>query len=164
LARTREIAIAAGQGNPRRAHVHSVEQWQGSKFWAAGDEDSGEDSDDDSTPTLLREAIAAGFQADEIRQAEDELETPSTSTPKVRTKLKEGSISKQIVDTWITNRRKNGKPWTGPLPPPRNSPLRTLGDAMAKARVVKRRNSASISAIHDRQRGLGLLEGSSVRT
>jgi hypothetical protein len=86
---------------------------------------------------LLREAIDAGFSADQICQAEDELETPPTSTPKVRMKLKEGSISQQIVDTWISNRRKNGKSWSGPLPPPCNSPLRTLGDAMAKAKVIK---------------------------
>jgi hypothetical protein len=53
---------------------------------AAGDEDdSGEESEEESTPTLLREALAAGFTIDQVRQAEAELEMPSPSTPKVCT-------------------------------------------------------------------------------
>jgi hypothetical protein len=167
MARTTEIAITAGQRNTQRAHVHGVEQLQGSKFWDTGNEDdSSEESEtEEATPTLIREALEAGFTIEQLRQAEAELETPSPSTPKVvRTNLKEDSMAKQIVGTWITNRRKNGKPWTGPLPPPRKSPLRTLGDALAKARVVKRRSSDNMKAIQDRRHGSVLPECSSVRT
>jgi hypothetical protein len=98
------------------------------------------DADDHSTPALVREALAAGFTVDHLRQAEDELVTPSAETPKVCAKMKEGSITGKIVETWVTNRRSKMKPWSGPLPPPRHSPLQTLGDAMANAKIESKKN------------------------
>jgi hypothetical protein len=63
----------------------------------------------------------------------------------------------------VNNRLKNVKPWTGPLPPPQTSPLQTLGDALAKAKVVNRRKSDSRNDILNRHQRLGLSEKSSGR-
>jgi hypothetical protein len=96
LVRITEVALTAST-SPWRPRVHGVEQWQGSKFWASNDDDesSGDEQDQEGgTPTLLNEALAAGFTIDLVRQAEEELETSPTSTSKVRPSLKEGSISK----------------------------------------------------------------------
>jgi hypothetical protein len=166
MARTTETVTVAGQGNPRRVHVHGIKKWQGSKFWATGNEDdsSEESENEEATPTLVNEALVTGLTIDQLRQVEAELDTPHSSTTKVRTSLKESSISKQIVDTWIINRWNRGKSWTDPLPPPRTSPLRTLGYAIAKAKVLKGQNSGSLTTKHDRHRGLGLSESSSARS
>jgi hypothetical protein len=101
MARTTETVTVVGQGNPRRVHVHGIKKWQGSKFWATGDEDdsSEESENEEATPTLVNEALVTGLTIDQLRQVEAELDTPHSSTTKVRTSLKESSISKQIVDT-----------------------------------------------------------------
>jgi hypothetical protein len=163
MARITDIAIMASEGTITRSHVHGVEPTFRSKLWASTDDDSSTGSEEDkaTTPELVAEAIEAGFTVDQIRQAEAELESPST--PKVCSKLKDGSISKQIVEVWINNRRNQGKPWTGPLPPPQKSPLRTLGDALANAKVENRRKVANTRVMNVSHRGSVLLESSSVQ-
>jgi hypothetical protein len=167
MARVTDISMIAGQGKHEPPHVHGVEQWQGSKLWAIGEGyssvESDEEEDEAASPVLVQEALIAGFTIDQICQAEAELDTPPAATTKVCAKLKEGSISKQIVDVWVNNRRKQGKPWSGPLPPPRQSPPRTLGDAVAKARVVNYRKDVSMQYMNDRRRGLTLSAKSSAR-
>jgi hypothetical protein len=48
------------------------------------------------------------------------------------------SISKKIVEVWVQNQKNKVKPWVGPLPSPRRSLLRTLGDVLANAKYVDR--------------------------
>jgi hypothetical protein len=52
--------------------------------------------------------------------------------------VKQGSISQKIIDVWIQNRRNKVKPWTGPPPSLRRSPLRTLDDVVANSKYVDR--------------------------
>jgi hypothetical protein len=110
MARMTELSAMAATGNRLWPHKHGFEPGYGSKFWAGGDDDySSSESMDElnvSTPTLLREAVDGGFTLEQIRQAESELETPSPSSVKGRARLKEGSISKRIVDAWLSSRRK----------------------------------------------------------
>lgn len=68
------------------------------------------------------------------------MESPSSSASKVHYDLKQGSISKGIVDVWIENHKGKVKPWEGPLPSPHRSPLRTFGGVLAKAMIVERPN------------------------
>jgi hypothetical protein len=68
------------------------------------------------------------------------LESPSSSASKVHYDLKQGSISKGIVDVWIENHKGKVKPWEGPLPSPRQSPLCTFGDVLARAKIVEHPN------------------------
>jgi hypothetical protein len=69
---------------------------------------------------------------------------------------------KRIVDTWLNNRR-NNKPWEGPLPPPRKSPPRTLGDAMAQAKIKVRSPRSKPTSDKNVQRNRDLPETSSDR-
>jgi hypothetical protein len=55
------------------------------------------------SPTLVREAIEAGFTVNQICQAEQELSSPSPATPMASKHLKEGSIAKRIIDVWVGN-------------------------------------------------------------
>jgi hypothetical protein len=91
---------------------------------------------------LRREAFAAGFSMGDIQEAEEELHTPTQTAVQ---ELKQGSVSKKLIDTWTMNRRDKVKPWQGPLPPPRVSPPRTLGDALAAASVQVRPSQRTIT-------------------
>jgi hypothetical protein len=150
FARAIELSVAAREGNRKGFHMHGKEPEFSSKFWA---KDDGENSDSESeedeqvkesekeditTPMLLSEALNVGFSLEQIKLAEAELESPQQMTTKVRSNLKQGSISKQIVDVWMANHKGKAEPWSGPLPPPRMSSLRTLGDMFAKAKHVQR--------------------------
>jgi hypothetical protein len=168
LRRITEVSLIAGEGKGKhtKPHVHGVEPTWGSKFWASGNDDTSTEASDDediTTPTLMSESLEAGFTVEHLRQAEADLRTPTSSTGKVRVNLSECSISKKIVDAWINNRRNIGKPWCGPLPPPRESPLRTLGDALANAKVQIRRKASHSYATHDHHRGYILPKCSSAQ-
>jgi hypothetical protein len=91
-----------------------------------------------SSPTLIVEALLVGYSLDEIRQAANELEALPSPASKAYSKLKQGSISKRIVDVWVDNRKGKIKPWVGPLPPPRQSPMRPFRDVFAKALIVEK--------------------------
>jgi hypothetical protein len=138
MARLIELSLMVSDGARTKPHVHGVEPRWGSKFWTNGDEDDStvaSDDEDITSPTLVSEALAAGFTVDQIHQAEPELQPPTSSTTEAGAKVSETSLSKQIVNVWVNNHSKKIKPWKGPLPPPRQSPPRTLGDALAKAKV-----------------------------
>jgi hypothetical protein len=159
LARITDISIMAGEGNHPRPHVHGVEAKWGSKFWASEDDDAStvaSNVDELASPTLVSEALATGFTADQLRQAEEELVSPTIGTPKVRAKLKEGSISKKIIEFWVTNRQNRVKPCSGPLPPPRQSPIRTFGDAIKNAKIESKRKSPHLYASKDHHHGSNL--------
>lgn len=119
-------------------HIHGVEPWQGSRFWALGeDEESDEESKYDcdvdaiSSPQLIQEAMDAGFTVQDLEAAEKELISPNS-----RSENKD-SISTRIISNWV-QRRRVIKPWSGPLPKPRISPKQTIGDAIAKAKYQVR--------------------------
>jgi hypothetical protein len=154
LSRATEISLLAGDGSRPRPHIHGVEERWGSKFWASGDDDASSVSSADeefSSIDLVKEATEAGFTVDQLCQAEYELSTPSSVTPKTGNRLKEGSIAKKVIDMWVNNRRSKGQPWSGPLPPPRQSPLRALGDALANAKIEKKVRINSPHASRDRR-------------
>jgi hypothetical protein len=152
--------------SPRRArkrprpHVHGVEPEWGSKFWALGDDEESSDDEDMAESTLVEEAVAAGFTMEQIRLAEDELSSLASSSMTVSAKPREDSLSSKIVRLlWVANHQKKIKPWSGPLPPSRQSPLRTLGDAMAKAKVTPSKKGMKPYATKDCQRGCNILFG-----
>jgi hypothetical protein len=119
------------------------------------------DDEEVQTPILVSEALDAGFTYEDSRQAEEELETPASTSPKVCTNLKEGSTAKKVLGVWVDNRRSKGRPWYGPLPAPRQSPLQTLGDAIADAKVERKSKSGNPQALTDRHRGFPLPQSSS---
>jgi hypothetical protein len=74
---------------------------------------------------------------DQIHQAKEELSTPPHDSSKVCENMKEASLTKKVIDDWIHNRRNRGQSWSSLLPSPRQSPLRTLGDALANAKFER---------------------------
>jgi hypothetical protein len=92
------------------------------------------DDDDITSPSLVTEALEAGFTIDQIHQAEEELESPSSEKPKVSSKVRDESISKKLLELWSTNCRSRVQPWKGPLPSPRQSLLHMLGDVLANVK------------------------------
>jgi hypothetical protein len=91
-----------------------------------------------SSPTLVPEALMARFSLDQIEQLEKELDSPSPPTSQVCAELKQGSISRKIVDVWIESHKGKVNPWIGLLPTPHRSPVRTLREFLVKAKVVER--------------------------
>jgi hypothetical protein len=157
MARAVDLSIFAGEGKQPRPSVHGVEPTWGSKFWVAGDDDESSNEEETTTRTLVDEAIAAGFTIEQIRQAEDEQLYPASVSSEVSAKAKEGSLSTKIVQLWTANRKSKVKPWCGPLPSPRQSPLRTFGDAMAKAKITPKKKGPEPYAMKDHHRGCSLL-------
>jgi hypothetical protein len=96
---------------PSIVDVHGVALEFQSHFWATKDIKDDSDGDSISSQELPREAFDAGFTIREVQQAEEELST----LPRSREyKLEEGSLSKQIINTWVSNQRKGVKPWQAP--------------------------------------------------
>jgi hypothetical protein len=97
--------------------------------------------------------LAAGFTIGHLHQVEEKLSSPSAGDTTVCVKLKEGSSSKEKQDSKGASCRNKVKPWNGPLPPPRQSPLRTIGDAIANVRVETRKKSSPLYATRDHHQG-----------
>jgi hypothetical protein len=99
-----------------------------SKFWVSG-EDS-DDPDDDvtspTTPEFIKEALDAGFTVEQLARAECALESGNSISSS------EKFLPNLIVNT-MARKKLVGAPWEGPLPSPRVSPPRTLGDCIASA-------------------------------
>lgn len=119
-------------------HVHGVENFRGSRFWAL--ETESDSSDEESvvsfdTPEFIKQVQEVGFTTPQMMDAEKELDDcPSAEQPK------EGTLAKKIIDAMVRH-RKDPQPWRGPLPAPRVSPPRTFGDAMASAKVCCKSSS-----------------------
>lgn len=107
--------------------VHGVEDCMGSRFWALGEESELESEDDDSIVSI---------DTPELIEAEKELnDESSVCSPRG------SSLANKIVNK-IVDHQLAGRPWRGKLPSPRISPPRTIGDAIASAKV---RNNPSHS-------------------
>jgi hypothetical protein len=140
--------LVACEGSHRSNHKHGVEPNFTLNFWASGDssldsedkDDLSESDTDSSSRMLVAKALKVGFSLDQNKQAGNELESPSSSASKVYSNLKQGSISKRIVDVLIKNHKGKVKPGEGPLPSPRQLPLCTFGGVLAKAQIVERPN------------------------
>jgi hypothetical protein len=119
FARAIELSMAVGEGNQKSFRGHGREPGLLSKFRAKVDgEDSRSESESDdqsmeseeedtSTPTLISEALNAGFSLEQIKIAEVELDSPQQSSTQVCSNLKQGSIS-QLIDVWTANRKVKG--------------------------------------------------------
>jgi len=126
------VAMAA-EVSRRPTPVHGVQKASPlkSKFWASGG-DSDESEEDEpkvhspSTLEFVKEALDAGFTIDQLATAEQVLDTGKASLPR------DLLLPRAIVESLI-KRKLVGEPWQGPLPAPRVSPPRTLGDFLAKA-------------------------------
>ena len=124
------VAVAAAS---RPKPVHAFE----SKFWASSGEDGESDEVDlaePTTPEFIQDALAAGFSVGDLVQAENTL--TSGINPNSEDRRKADFIVSTLVD-----RRLYGKPWQGPLPTPRVSPPRTLGDVLVKATCQRQKNN-----------------------
>lgn len=80
-----------------------------------------------STPEFVNEAVEAGFTVDQLLRAERALSSGNNSPI-----AKDILLSKEIVKKLVSQKRQL-IPWKGPLPKPRISPPRTLGDCLATA-------------------------------
>jgi hypothetical protein len=142
MARGMEIAMPTTSTSSHR--ILGVEDRLSYRFWARdGEEDSDEDSEggqeqdeDDSSMQTLNSpefcwvAMEVGFTESELLQAEEEVKISPNSKKYIAL---EGSLASRVIKDIISN--KKVKPWSGPLPPPRISPRRTIGDAIAMAHV-----------------------------
>jgi hypothetical protein len=151
MARVVDLSILSGEGKRPRPHVHRVEPEWGSKFWTLGDYEESFEDVDMAESTLVEEVVVAGFTMEQIHLAEDELLSPASSSTTVSAKPREDSLSSKIVQLWVANHQKKIKSWSGPLPLRRQSPLRTLGDAMVKAKVTPTKKGLKPYAMKDRR-------------
>ena len=136
-AMSREIAMAVDATlRPRPVHgvqggaTSSPAQVIASRFWAqpedTDDEDPVHEVSVPSTPEFVKDALEAGFTVDQLARAERALASgniPSSSDRR---------LSRSVISS-LVHRKLVGTPWHGPLPSPRVSPPRTLGDFFAKA-------------------------------
>ena len=90
--------------------------------------------DEPSTPEFIKEALEAGFTLELLSRAENAFNSGSTPSSS-DLKLANSIVSKMV------ERKIDGRPWQGPLPPPRVSPPRTFGDALAAATYQRRSSS-----------------------
>lgn len=135
-----ELIVAATSKD--RPHVHAVEEWRRSWFWATSDseessveEDGGDQSLD--TPEFVDRAHEVGFSTQDLVKVGKEVEMTSYA------KLENNSMAKTIVQALVHH--KGIKPWIGRLPKRRNSTPMTLEAAMAKAKVLQSLSSSSLS-------------------
>jgi len=103
-----------------------------SKFWAQSNDPDLDDDDVPSTPELINQAQAAGFTLHQLMVAEKALDSGNLNPSSSDIRLAKSIVSKLIQTKTVVS------PWKGPLPPPRISPPRTLGDAIAKAAILIR--------------------------
>jgi hypothetical protein len=151
FSRITEISIMAGEVSRPRPHLHG---WN-----LLGDPNSGRPEKVMSLAFLLPKMIQCwlkrpwrrGFLWSKSGKQRKKLVSPSPDATKVSKQLKERSMAKKVIDVWVNNQRNKCRPWCGPLPPPRQSPLRTLGDALANAKIEKRRCSSSSVSQMDRR-------------
>jgi hypothetical protein len=113
--------------------------------------------DNTSMSVLIREAMQAGFSINQLRQAEEELASPTPPSRKVKNSSKP-LLSSQIIDVWMENQRKKENPWKGPLPKSHKSSMRTFGDVLALA-MKSRSNigNKSMSKFESRDQDQSLL-------
>ena len=90
--------------------------------------------DEPSTPEFIKEALEAGFTLELLSRAENAFNSGSTPSSS-DLKLANSIVSKMV------ERKTDGRPWQGPLTPPRVSPPRTFGDAIAAATYQRRSSS-----------------------
>ena len=129
LSRVVQLAAEATQ---RPKPVHAVQDRASpinSKLWAqSGDSDSEVSEDEEpSTPDFIAQAKDAGFSIDQLVKAEKAIDSGNVNPCSSDVRLANS------IDSELVRQKLVGAPWKGPLPPPRVSPLRTLGDAINKA-------------------------------
>lgn len=94
-------------------HVHGVEDYRGSRFWANGDDTESDSEEDESvesidTPELVKEAQVLGFSVPQLIEVDKELnDVASEESPR------EGTMAKKIIDAFVSHRAKSSscKPW-----------------------------------------------------
>ena len=128
-----EVSEAVQRPKP----VHGVQDQASpikSKFWAQSSVSNLTDLDDEdlSTPEFINQATAVGFSLDQLCIAEKALDSSNVNPCSSDVNLAKSIVSKLVQSKCA------GAPWKGPLPPPRVSPPRTLGDALAKAAYQRR--------------------------
>jgi hypothetical protein len=106
------------------------------RFWAPFDEpDEEEDIATPTTEELISAASREGFTIEELVTADAELEAaekvscPSPSSSDFRCPLANKIVKALTRDRSLKHPM---KPWSGPMPKPRISPPKTLGDAVIK--------------------------------
>lgn len=112
------------------------------KFWSTFEEHvDSEDDDDLSTPEFTQRAQDAGFSVDKLLRADRALASgndPCSADIKLTCSILFKMVSRNVS---------SGVPWQGPLPSPRISPPRTLGDCLAKVSYQNSPRSSSAKLI-----------------
>jgi hypothetical protein len=83
MVRAMDLSIISGEGKHPRPHVDRVEPAWASIFWVLGDDEEPSDDEEIVVPTLVDEAITTSFTIEQLRQAEDELSSPSSTSTEV---------------------------------------------------------------------------------
>jgi hypothetical protein len=118
------------------------------RFWVPLDES--DDEADIATPTteeLISAASREGFTIEELVTAHAELEAaekvsfPSPSSSNFRCPLANKIVKALTRDRSLKHQM---KPWSGPLPKPRISPPKTLGDAVIKNSRIRLRGGRTV--------------------
>jgi hypothetical protein len=131
LHRVVEVAVASSSTRPKP--VHGVEDRIGRRFWARdSDSDSDVNEVDHLATSLSKLAINPTSEPDTSRESASSSETAAVSTsPEIKPE-KEASSKRSGNEA---EAKLKVQPWRGPLPPPRTSPRRTFGDALASTQV-----------------------------
>lgn len=141
ISRAVQIAVASSS---RPKPVHGSEY---GRFWARGEEDeeadsdstsdcdSGEETASISSPEFIKEAAAVSFSVQDLYKAEHELTEEEKVSNDTSSSAGNSSLATRIVEAMV-QRKLRRVPWQGPLPPPRASPPRTIGDVLDEAIMV----------------------------
>jgi hypothetical protein len=103
------------------------------RFWIHSAES--DDEDDDSTAQIVIDAVEAGYSFEDLVPTVDQLVPASDAA---RSQVRDLSLNAGLPETkkiheLVASRKKTPmKPWKGPLPKPRCSPMRTLGSFLPK--------------------------------
>jgi hypothetical protein len=127
--------------------VHGVEPGFKSKFWVSvTNDDSSSESDYDEQSTEPEQSTESEAPPSPVPIMKASSTTPQArqpdKSPKVCTNSQQGSTSKEVDEGWTVVRKGRVKPWSCPLPSLRQSPMRTLGDMLSKAKFVHRSTEA----------------------
>jgi len=112
------------------------------KFWNCSDDQViSEDDEDLSMTEFIHRAKEVRFTVDDLLRADKALASGMDPC------LANIKLTHTILSTMVNRKVSGGVPWQGPLPSPRISPPRTLGDCLAKASYQNSPRSSSAKLI-----------------
>jgi hypothetical protein len=112
-------------------HTHGVEDLHGGRFWALG-YDSDSESEEEESSVVPVAVEAPGFA--------DPKPSFSSGISETSVSVSKDHFMNVPSPCLIKKAREDRRPWQGPLPKPRRSPMITFGNALSKARVFSKKS------------------------